>query len=203
MKDSIDEIKLSEVTDLITKTLKSNTKRGDEYLEQGYSVYLTRHPVVPSFWDQNDEITIITQNSDMRLGNSNYCFKIGKLSDRDYPLQELVKFTITQLQSCCACAVFSYAFVDERLRDAGIGALVHRWRLYLSEKYGGYSMALCSAVVGKSWYEDDRRKEDTNSQEQILLKNGWERAMVVANPKSDNDVGLFQRRLNPEKYRSG
>jgi nitrogen fixation protein len=201
MKDSLDEITFRQVCDLITKTLREKTKWGAGYLDNGCRVFLQRLPHTASRFQSGDEELVIN-NDGMRMYNSKYCFRIGKSGDKKYPQQDLASFTVTQLQSCCACVVFSYAHVLDDLRGNGIGSLLHRWRLYLAEANTGYSIALCSAVIGKAWYEDDRRKEDTNSQEQILLHNGWERTMMVENPKSTNVVGLFQRRLNPEKYRS-
>jgi hypothetical protein len=193
------EITLDEVKEALTKALKE-VDWGKRYLEK-YKIRLMRTPYQLTRFDKGDP-TEILRNSMMFMSNSKYSFIIGETVETSkayekYAKRDIASFNIHQMPSLCAACVFTYARVHEALRNQGLGDLLHRWRLYLAEDVGRYSIALCSAITGPMWFEGSKTGGKVNSQEKILNKNGWERVYHVINPKSDNPVGLFTKRLTP------
>lgn len=206
MKKAQEAIELDDVADAIVLQARRHIPEFKKLEKKGYKLILYRRPYNEPWTDGNSEE--IRSNRTMRLYNSRYVWEIGPSINGEFTDKQhqndvvitLAQFNINQLHSCCAAVVFSNAWIHEAIRSKGLGSLLHKWRLYLAEKHGGYSIALCTIVTNDLWEMADGKKY--TAQESILRKNGWELTQHITNPKSTSDVGLFVRRLNTEGYRS-
>jgi GNAT superfamily N-acetyltransferase len=192
------------VVDAIADKCRTHIDGYKKLEKKGYSLKLLRRPYNTGFSGAAAEE--ITKNAEMRMFASMYNFVIGAHPYGDYSetkrdkhgYMQVCDFTVTQLTSCCAAVVFSGAYIHPNIRYMGLGTLLHNWRLYLAEKYGGYSLAVCTIVTNEFTLSSDR---EYNAQENLLRSAGWKLNKHINNPKSGSDVGLYTRQLNPKLYR--
>jgi len=101
-------------------------------------------------------------------------------------LPTAARFSLKNLAGCCGAVISWESYVEKEWRGQGLGQLMQEMKVYLAEKLR-VGLLLATVVQGNE------------AEERLLRKSGWTPSSPFANPKTNNQIQVWQKVICPPK----